>query len=105
MGSRPVHPDCLACKTGDVAVDDNDPSSETTVLGTLERRTIGDDTGQSRYTAFTYRADAGIIFRAGTTAEVGWVGQGQSVVLKDQDDALRDALQVAIGPNALRRTP
>ncbi|MBK7078187.1 MAG: hypothetical protein IPH44_38570 [Myxococcales bacterium] len=58
----------------------------------------------SGYDAFTYFGDAGAIFLTGTTEEAGWVGQG-GVVLATPDDALRIALDVALGPRARMATP
>ena len=46
-------------------------------------------------------ADAGIIFKAGTTEEVGGLSQG-GVNLTAKNDALRNALQVALSPMALK---
>jgi len=53
------------------------------------------------YDTFQYLVDAGVIFRAGTTEEIGWRSQG-GVVLKERNDALRVALQTALGPKALK---
>jgi hypothetical protein len=67
--------------------------------GWLEIRNIASASGQALYDAFTY-VDNGVIFRAGTTEEVAWLAQG-GVVLKERDDALRNALQIAISSMAL----
>jgi hypothetical protein len=83
---------------------DDDPSSETTVRGNLEIRSISDEAGQPQFDLFSYLSDGGVIFRAGTTDEIGWLSQGQHVVLKEPDPALRDELQRALGPTARLRT-
>ena len=80
-----------------------DDNSETSFKGTLRLRSISDESGAALYDAVLY-LDAGAIFQAGTTVEVGWLSQG-GVVLKEPNDALRTALQVAVGPTAVRRKP
>ncbi|MBL8621172.1 MAG: hypothetical protein JNK64_07715 [Myxococcales bacterium] len=81
-----------------------DDNSEESVRGSLEIRSIADEDGTPRYDAFTYFGDAGALFLTGTTEEAGWVGQG-GVVLATPDDALRIALDVALGPRARMATP
>jgi hypothetical protein len=78
-----------------------DDGSETTFRGSFEVRSIADANGSPVYDALLY-LDEGSIFRAGTTEEIGGMSQG-GVVLKDRNDALRLALQVAVGKKPLRR--
>ncbi|HEY8091983.1 MAG TPA: hypothetical protein VIF09_29175 [Polyangiaceae bacterium] len=82
-----------------LAKDDGD---ETSFRGFFEVRSIADAGGNPAYDALLYMVDSGSIYRAGTTEEVGWVAQG-GVVLKEKNDALRLALQVAVGRKPLRR--
>jgi hypothetical protein len=79
-----------------------DDGSETTFRGSFEVRSIADAGGSPVYDALLYYLDEGSIFRAGTTEEIGGMSQG-GVVLKDRNDALRLALQVAVGKKPLRR--
>ncbi len=66
----------------------------------LQIRTIASAEGRALYDSFTYMADAGILFEAGTTEEVGGIAQC-AVVLIEKNDALRNALQVALSNVAL----
>jgi len=72
-------------------------------LGTIEITNIADAAGDPLYDAMTC-IDQGVIFRAATTEEIGWVVQG-GVELKERNDALRVALKVALGPRAARLKP
>ncbi|MCC7535373.1 MAG: hypothetical protein IT379_04135 [Deltaproteobacteria bacterium] len=80
-----------------------DDGSETSVRGTLEIRTLADAGGTAVYDTLMYAADCGVIFRAGTTEEIGWRVQG-GIVLAERNDALRNALQIAVDAKA-RATP
>jgi hypothetical protein len=57
---------------------------------------IASASGEPLYDALLYAADNGVIFRAGTTEDVGWCVQG-GFDLKERDDALRNALHIACG--------
>jgi hypothetical protein len=75
-----------------------DEERERSFLAIVDHRNITDADGNPLYDAFTY-VDLGAIFRAGTTEEIGSVVQG-GVMLKEKNEALRKALQVALGPRA-----
>jgi hypothetical protein len=79
------------------------PSDGTAVPlpGDLQIRAIANAEGEALYDSFTYMADAGIIFKAGTTEEVGGLAQG-GVILTAKNDALRNALQVALSNKPLK---
>ena len=75
-----------------------DEDRERSFLAIVTLLNITDASGNPLYDAFTY-VDLGAIFRAGTTEEIGSIVQG-GVMLREKDDALREALQAALGPRA-----
>jgi hypothetical protein len=73
-----------------------DDETETSFKGGIQLRSIAGEKGESLYDAVLY-LDAGVIFTVGTTEEIAWLSQA-GVVLKAKNDALRVALQNAVGP-------
>lgn len=76
--------------------------SETSFLGFLEIREIVDAAGKPLFDALLLNVDAGVLFEAGTTKELGGVSQG-GVVLQTPDSALKEATQIAVGPKPKRK--
>jgi hypothetical protein len=81
-----------------------DPRQESpSFAGSLEIRHIADAKGTVLYDMLLYMADAGSIFRAGTTESIGGINQG-GVDLLEKQPALRTALQLAADTHTQRRT-
>jgi hypothetical protein len=76
--------------------------SEASFLGYLEFREIVDATGKPLFDALLLNVDAGVVFEAGTTKERGSVVQG-GVVLQPPDPAMKEAVQIAVGPKPKRK--
>jgi hypothetical protein len=74
---------------------------ETSFHGFFEMRTVADAQGNPLYDVLLYMTDAGSIFDAGTTHEIGGLSQG-GVVLTKKNAPLQVALQVAVGPKPLK---
>jgi hypothetical protein len=72
-----------------------DDGEETSFRGFFEVRTIVDAEGKPAYDMLVYMVDAGSIFEAGTTREIGGISQG-GVVLRKENEPLRAALQAAL---------
>lgn len=72
-----------------------DDNSEQSFLGHLELRSIADTEGEPWLDAVLFAVDSGVLFRAGTIEELGWVSQG-GVSLRDDDVPTRHGLQIAI---------
>jgi hypothetical protein len=70
-----------------------DPDEERSLRGQLFYRAIADAKGKHAYDAWLYRADSGVVFKAGTTRVVAEVVQ-RSVTCKD--DRLAEALEEAL---------
>jgi len=76
--------------------------SETSFLGFFEIREIADARGKPLFDALLLNVDAGVIFEAGTTQELGSVVQG-GVELQSPNPALKEAIQIAVGPKPKRK--
>ena len=72
---------------------DDDPHSELTFAGGLERRALADAAGKLVYDVWEYRGDTGCIFKAGTTTVVAEVLQGS---VECNDAGLREGLEQAL---------
>lgn len=71
-------------------------NEETSFHGVFEMRTVAESDGAAAYDILIVTSDAGSIFEAGTTNEIGALSQGGAVVLEKENEPLRAALQGAV---------